>query len=154
MDKCDRDAPRSGKEHMTEQEVYNQLAPLIHEVTGVGADQVTMESGLVSDLGAESVDLLDLSFLIEEHFNITIEADEFERQAGKRLGGTPFERDGLLTAEALEELKRALPEVPANRLTPGLKKSGLSGILTVGAFVHLIQRKLNEEQQESDRVEE
>ena len=54
--------------------------PLVREVTGARR-QIRMESGLMQDLGAESLDLLDLSFLIEETFGVTIEADEFERQA-------------------------------------------------------------------------
>ena len=39
------------------------------------------ESVLVADLGAESIDLLDLSFVIEETFNVTIEGNEIEREA-------------------------------------------------------------------------
>ena len=57
---------------MTEQEIFERLIPLIREVTGVREDQIKMESGLMQDLGAESVDLLDFSFLIEETFDITI----------------------------------------------------------------------------------
>ncbi len=51
---------------MTETEVFDKLLPLIREVTGARANQVTMTSNLMEDLGAESIDLLDLSFLIEE----------------------------------------------------------------------------------------
>ncbi len=82
---------------MTEQEILKKLIPLIREVTGVREDQIKMESGLMQDLGAESVDLLDFSFLIEETFGITIEADEFEEQASKRIPEGVYEKDGLIT---------------------------------------------------------
>ena len=95
----------------------------------------------MQDLGAESVDLLDFSFLIEEAFGITIEADEFGQQAGKRFTNE-YEIDGVLTDEALEELKKALPEVPVEYLRPGLKKIEVPSVLNVAVFVHLIQRKL------------
>ena len=129
---------------MTEQEVLDKLKPLIREVTGARDDQIKMDTVLMQDLGAESIDLLDLSFLIEETFGITLEADEFEQQASKRIPGGVYEKDGYLTNEALEELRKELPEVPAEYLKPGLKKIELPSVLNVSVFVHLIQRKLAE----------
>ena len=129
-------------EAMSESEVFGKLLPLIVEVTGVDEDRIQMGSGLIMDLGAESIDLLDLGFLIEETLGVTIEADEFERQAVQQMGGVPYERDGLLTPEALEQLRRALPEVPPKELRPGMRKIDLPSLLTVAVFVHLIQRKL------------
>jgi acyl carrier protein len=133
---------------MTEQEIFEKLIPLVREVTGVREDRITMESGLMQDLGAESVDLLDFSFLIEENFGIVIDADEFEQQASEKLDSEEYERDGILTNEALEELRKALPEVPVKYLKPGLKKIELPSVLNVAVFVHIIQRKLAEKSQE------
>jgi len=135
-------------EIMTEQEIFEELTPLIREVTGVREEQIKMESSLMQDLGAESVDLLDFSFLVEETFGITIEADEFEQQSSKKLNGEEYESDGVLTDEALEELRKALPEVPAAHLKPGLKKIEVPSVLNVAVFVHLIQRKLAEKSKE------
>jgi acyl carrier protein len=134
---------------MTEQEIFIQLLPLVREVTGAKEDQIHMESNLVKDLGAESVDLLDFSFLIEETFGVIIEPDEFEQQATQRIPGGVYDQGGYLTDEALEELKKALPEVPAENFKPGLKKIELPAILNVAVFVHLIQRKLTEKLQEA-----
>jgi acyl carrier protein len=134
---------------MTETEAFGKLLPLLQEVTGARAEQVTMASNLMEDLGAESIDLLDLSFLIEETFGITIEADEFERQARQRIPGGEYERDGVLTGDALEELKKALPEVPPGKLRPGLRKIEVPSVLNVAVFVHLIQRKVGLKQREA-----
>ena len=60
---------------MTDNEVLQKLLPLIGEVTGVPDDQIRWDSVLMSDLGAESLDLLDLSFLVEEQFGILLEAE-------------------------------------------------------------------------------
>ena len=129
-------------ETMTEQGVFNRLLPLVQEVTGAKEGQVRMESGLMEDLGAESLDLLDLSFLIEETFDVTIAVDEFERRATDRMSDGVYERDGLLTEEGVAELRKALPEVPPEKIQPGMPKITVPKILTVGVFVHLIQRKL------------
>ena len=127
---------------MTENEIFEKLRPLVREVTGLGEEKIHKDSLLMHDLGAESIDLLDLSFLIEETFGVTLEGDEFERQATKRIPGGVYEKDGHLTAEALEELRKALPEVPAEYFKSGLKKIELPSILNVAVLVHLIQRKL------------
>ncbi len=134
---------------MTEQEVFTKLLPLLREVSGAREEQISMASGLMEDLGAESLDLLDLSFLIEETFDITIEADEFESQARERIPGGVYERAGDLTDEALEELKRALPEVPPEKFSKGLKRIEVPSVLNVAVFVHLIQRKVRQRDQES-----
>ena len=126
----------------TETEILEKLQPLLEEVLGVRPDQIHPHSELVTHLGAESIDLLDLTFRIEETFQVRIEANELEREAVKQLPGGIFEKDGHLTEEALAELRRAAPELDAAKLVPGLRKADLPALLTVEFFVRLIQRKL------------
>ena len=132
---------------MTEAEIFEELKPVLLEALGVAPERIRMESVLVADLGAESIDLLDLSFRIEEKFKVTIEANELEREAKKRLPGGVFEKDSFLTEEALVELRRAAPELNPARLVKGLRKTDLPSLLTVGFFVHLIVRKLAAQQE-------
>lgn len=127
---------------MTEAEIYDRLKPLIAEVTGARAEDVLFDSVLVEDLGAESIDLLDLTYLIEEEFGVTIQANELEKEAKAKIPGGVYEKDGFLTPEALEELRKALPEVDPERFVPGLRRGDLPLLLKVSVFVHLIQRKL------------
>jgi len=134
---------------MTEKEVFEKLVPLIREVTGVRADQVSMASGLMRDLGAESIDLLDLRFLIEETFGITLETDDFEGRTEGSLSGADYERDGYLTAEALAALRNALPEIDPGLLREPLRTIEVPSVLNVAVFVHLIQRKLAPQAQEA-----
>ena len=134
---------------MTEKEVFKKLVPLIREVTGVRADEVAMNSYLMRDLGAESIDLLDLSFLIEETFGITLEADEFESRTQQSISDADYERDGYLTTEALTELRNALPEIDPGLLREGLRKIEVPAVLNVAVFVHLIQHKLTVQTRET-----
>jgi acyl carrier protein len=129
---------------MNEQEIFQKLVPLIREVTGVAESKIRMESNLMEELGTESLDLLDLSFLIEENFGVILEADEFERRATERIPGGVFDRNGILTDEAVADLKKSLPEIPPEKFKLGMKKIELPGLLNVGVFVHIIQRKLDE----------
>jgi len=129
---------------MTEQEVFEKLQGLIRGVLVVKPEEITMEKTLIGDLGAQSIDLLDLSFLIEDTFQITIAPNEFEAEVRKTLPGGIYEKDGLLTEEALTELRKRLPEVDQTLLKTGFRKAELPTILTVGVFVHLIQRKIDE----------
>jgi acyl carrier protein len=127
---------------MDEQTIFDRLLPLVREVTGVPEHQIRRDSNLMDDLGAESLDLLDLSFLIEEAFGVTIASDEFERQAKTQRPGLVYERNGLLTEEGAVELRRALPEVPPDKIQSGMAKAAVPRVLNVAVFVHLIERKL------------
>ncbi|HNQ90110.1 MAG TPA: acyl carrier protein [Verrucomicrobiota bacterium] len=127
---------------MTKQEIFDTLKPLIVSVLGVPPERVRLESVLVTDLGAESIDLLDLSFLIEETFHVHIEANEIEREAQRRLPDGAYEKDGYLTGAALDEIRKAMPELDASKLVPGLRKADLPALLPVSFFVNLIARKL------------
>ncbi len=129
---------------MTEKEVFEKLLPLIQEVTGATEERIRMESCLMEDLGAESLDLLDLSFLMEETFGVTIASNEFEQRATEQMPVGTYEREGLLTEEGVAKLRLALPEVSLEKIQPGMPKITVPKILTVGVFVHLIQRKLAE----------
>ena len=123
-------------------EILEQLKPLLVEVLGVRPDDIHRHSELVADLGAESIDLLDLTFRVEESFNVRIEANELEREAIQQMPGGVYEKDGYLTDEALVEIRRAAPELDQAKLVTGLRKADIPSLLTVGFFVSLIQRKL------------
>jgi acyl carrier protein len=127
---------------MTEPAIFQELKPLLVEVLGLAPETIRLESVLVADLGAESIDLLDLTFRIEERFKVRIESNEIEREAVKRLHGAPYELDGLLTEEALAEIRSALPELDAGKIVKGLRKTDLPSLLTVSFFVRLVARKM------------
>jgi acyl carrier protein len=127
---------------MTNEEIFGDLKPLLVEVLGVAPEQIRLESVLVSDLGAESIDLLDLSFRIEEKFDVRIEANEIERDALQRLPGGLYEKDGRLTEAALGEIQKSLPGLDPGKFPNGVRKMDLPSLLTVSFFVLLIARKL------------
>ena len=129
---------------ITEHEILERMTPLLVEVLGVAPEKIRPESVLVADLGAESIDLLDLSFRLEEAFEVRLEANEIEREVRGRLPGGVYEKDGRLTAEALAAIRAGWPELDGSQLTLGLRKMDLPALLTVRFFVRLVARKLAE----------
>jgi acyl carrier protein len=107
---------------------------------------VHYEDRVIADLGADSLDLLDLVFQLERRFAIKISPRGIEKRVQTELGEKPLEIDGVYTPEALALLRRSLPEVPADELPDGLPMNRLPHVFRVSTFVNLVVR-LREETQ-------
>lgn len=70
---------------MTMEEIFNTMRQLIAEQFALDLDEITMESSFVDDLGADSVDLVELVMAMEEEFEIG-EIDEEDLQSLKTVG--------------------------------------------------------------------
>ena len=70
---------------MTMEEIFNTMRQLIAEQFALDLDEITMESSFVDDLGADSVDLVELVMAMEEEFEIG-EIDEEDLQGLKTVG--------------------------------------------------------------------
>lgn len=128
---------------MTEPEpVLQRVRHEIAESLGIDPDTVSPDQSLLLDLGADSLDLLDMVFRFEEAFNIRIERGQIETRIRDAMGGEPYETDGILTPKALELLRAELPEVPAERFHPGLRSSEVVSLFTVRTLVRLVERHL------------
>lgn len=129
---------------MSREEVTDGVRECIATVLDVNGDPIRMESRLIDDLGADSLDLLDLSFQLEQRFQISISPRGMEKRAQAALGDTPLEVDGVYTPEALAELRKALPEVPADELADGLTVAELPRRFRVATMVNVVCRLLEE----------
>ena len=70
---------------MTPETIFKTMQDLIAEQFAIDADEVTLESSFVDDLGADSVDLVELVMAMEEEFDIG-EIDEEDLQSLKTVG--------------------------------------------------------------------
>ena len=131
---------------MSREEVFAGVRECLVAALDVEPGAVRQEQRIVGDLGADSLDLLDLTFQLERRFGVAISPREVERRARQRLGGAPLEADGVYTPEALAEIRRALPEVPAEELAPGLAPADLPRRLRVATMVNLVCRLLQEKE--------
>lgn len=125
---------------MTRDEILEGVRESLSRVLDMDASGVKEDARLTGDLGADSLDMLDLIFQLEQRFKIRISPRDIERRAREGLGGAPFEVDGVYTPEALAELRAALPEVPPEELHEGLHTAALPRTFRVATFVNIVAR--------------
>lgn len=130
---------------MSREELFIQVRECVAKVVGREPGEIQQQSRIIDDLGADSLDLLDLIFQLEQKFKIRISPGDIERRTRKILGETPLEIDGVYTPQALAELRRAMPEVPAAEMAEGLTVADLPRRFRVETFMNLVER-LREEQ--------
>ena len=114
-------------------------------VVDTDPSNVHEDDRILEDLGADSLDLLDLVFQLEQRFKIKISPRDIERRAQKELGGIPLEVEGVYTPEAIEQLRRTMPEVPREELSHGLRSVDLPRSFRVSTFIRWVARLMEEQ---------
>lgn len=128
---------------MDSQHIFEQIKQSIIEVLLVqDPSTITPDSSLIGDLGADSIDFLDLVFQLEEKFTIKISKAEVNMFASMGLSEHESHINGVLTATALERLQTLLPEVSPAVFQPGLKLADVPRLITVRTFIRIVERKL------------
>jgi acyl carrier protein len=130
---------------MTRDEIVAGVRDCVATALDIDVGTVHEDDKVAEDLGADSIDLLDLVFQLEQRFGIKISPRGIERRAKEQLGETPLEIDGVYTPEALAQLRRELPEIPESELAPGLEMTRLPRLFRVTTFVNLVGRLMEEQ---------
>jgi acyl carrier protein len=124
-------------------ELYTKVHASVADVLAIDPAKVTRTASLIDDLGAESIDFLDLLFRLESDFKVKIPRDGI-RVAAQDGMADGFERGGILTDEALERLRILMPEVPPDRFKPGLRAQQIPSLFTAETFVRLVAWRLGD----------
>lgn len=111
------------------------------EVLAIDAAKITPGASLIDDLGAESLDFLDLVFRLETEYRVKIPRDGILLTAREGLA-SGFDQSGVLSNDALERLRLLMPEVPPERLAPGLRSHQIPNLFTTETFVRLVAWRL------------
>jgi acyl carrier protein len=123
-------------------EIYTRVASVLVESLNADEEAITPVATLHGDLGAESIDLLDIVFRLECEFGIRIEGDElfpasiFQRNAG-------FVQDGKVTDSGLVHLRSQLPYADLKHLADDRRASAIPDLFTVGLVTRFIAWKLS-----------
>ena len=117
--------------------VYEVVRKCFCEALELEMDEVVYSAKILDDLGAESLDLLDVVFRLERAFDIQIPRGGLSEQA-KMVDGQPGEVDGRLTEAGAAKLREIMPEVPAAEIHAGMKSTELGKVFRVGTFVHIV----------------
>ncbi|MCL2304764.1 MAG: acyl carrier protein [Planctomycetaceae bacterium] len=124
----------------TKEEVFTGVREALVEALAVDEEEVTMEATLVDDLGAESIDLLDIVFRLEKIFSIKIDRSELIPE--DLLSDARYVVDGKLTANGLEELKKRMPDKDFGDFEKNPMVQNISKILTVADMCVLVENKI------------
>lgn len=126
--------------------VYPRVREIIADVLVINEEDVSLASRLIVDLGAESIDFLDLVFQLEKEFSIKIPRGQLEKNARGDMPEEEFEKGGVLTPKGLVALKLYLSEVPEENFKPQLKVSEIPILFSVETFCKLIVSAMNEKE--------
>jgi acyl carrier protein len=96
----------------------------------------------LQDLGAESLDFLDVAFRLEKELRIRMPRLNVLQRAEDHFGAGVLVKDGLVTHAGLDILGRTMPEVDPARLVPGLRAAELGTLLSANTFVRVVRRML------------
>src|SRR5947207_5448991 len=124
-------------------ELHKHVLACVADVLAIDPGKITPSASLIDELGAESLDFLDLVFRLETDFKVKIPRDGIRLIAQDGLADG-FEQAGVLTPAALERLQILMPEISKARLSPGLKSHQLPNLFTAETFVRLVAWRLAE----------
>ncbi len=126
---------------MSRDEIFQKVQEVLVDALGVDESEVTAKSTLMADLGAESIDFLDIVFRLEKAFAIKIPREELF-PAESLMNNPELISNGKLTAVGLAELRTKMPhtDIAEFQKDPSINKLG--SLFTVSAIVNYIDTKL------------
>lgn len=125
--------------------VFAAVRQCFCEALELDTDEVEWDAKVLDDLGAESLDLLDVVFRLERTFDIQIPRGGIEAEMRMTHEG-PGEVDGRLTAAGCRQLQKMMPEVPSEEIFEGMKVSELGTVFRVGTFYQIVTSLLEAKQ--------
>ena len=125
----------------TQDEIYSKVSATLVEALNVDEEDIKPTATLQGDLGAESIDFLDIVFRLEREFGIKIPRNELFPESIFQ-GDPEFVQDGKVTSKGLEELRTRMPFADLSQFEKDPKMSHLGDLFTVDLITRYIQGKL------------
>jgi acyl carrier protein len=125
----------------SQEEIYSKVSATLVEALNVDEEEIKPTSTLQGDLGAESIDFLDIVFRLEREFGIKIPRGELFPESIFQ-GDPEFVQNGRVTAKGLAELKARMPFADLAKFEANPELSGISDLFTVEMITRYIQGKL------------
>ena len=125
----------------TPDQIPARVTTMLVQSLGVDAEDITPAASLLGDLGAESIDLLDIVFRLEREFGITIPRGELFIEPASP-GEADFARDGRVTAEGLAALSARMPYADLSGLELDRRLDSVLDLFTVDLLIRYVTWKL------------
>jgi acyl carrier protein len=121
-------------------EIARKVREIVAEALALDPATVKNESLLMADLGAESLDYLDIVFKIERTFGIQITRGEMQKAARGDMTEEEFAPNGVISEKGLERLRELMPE-SKDRIVLGLRPVQILGLFSVQTFIRMVEAK-------------
>ena len=125
----------------TADEIFAKVRETLVDALGVDDDEINPEATLVGDLGAESIDFLDIVFRLEREFGIKIPRNELFPESIFQ-GDPDFVMDGKVTEKGLRELREKMPFADISKFEKNPELTAISDLFTVEMIAKYIEGKL------------
>src|SRR3954468_23367181 len=126
---------------MTKEEIYTKVAGTLVEALNVDEDEIKPNATLQGDLGAESIDFLDIVFRLEREFGIKIPRGELFPESIFQ-GDPEFVQAGKITTKGMTELRTKMPYADLSKFEANPDFDGLRDLFTVDLISRYIQAKV------------
>ena len=127
---------------MSRDEIYTKVQAVLVDALGVDEEEVTPNAVIRDDLGAESIDFLDIMFRLEKAFGIKIPRGEM---IPENLANDPnVVANGVVTPAGIAMLKSKMPHSDFSDFERDPKLDNMSKLFTVNAIVNYVQQKLEQ----------
>ncbi len=127
---------------MTRDEIYDKVKAVLVDALGVDDEEITPSAIIKDDLGAESIDFLDIIFRLEKAFGIKIPRGEMMPE---NLASDPnLVQNDTITPAGIEALKSKMPHSDFTEFEKDPKVDNLSKLFTVDAIVNYVEQKLKQ----------
>lgn len=125
---------------MTRDEIFGKVRTVLVDALAVDEDEVTLQASLVRDLGAESIDFLDIVFKLEQAFNFKISQGELFPE---NVSQDPkFVQNGKVTPDGIKVIQAKLPHVDFSPWEKDPSVAKLAELFTVETLVNFVQKKV------------
>jgi len=124
----------------TQEEIFAKVQEALVDALGVDEDEVTPEATLVGDLGAESIDFLDIVFRLEKSFDIKIPRDELFPE--DILTSTEYVESGRLNEAGVAALADRMPFADLSKFSANPMVQDFSNLLTVQDMCRYVEGKM------------
>ncbi|MGE0758142.1 MAG: acyl carrier protein [Pirellulaceae bacterium] len=124
----------------TKEDVFEKVKTALTEALGVDEEEVSPEATMVGDLGAESIDFLDIVFRLEKAFGIEIPRSELFPE--DILTNAEYVQDGKVTATGISELKKRMPFADLTKFEQNPVVQDFGNLLTVSDLCRYVERKV------------
>jgi acyl carrier protein len=127
---------------MSRDDIFDKVREVLVDALGVDDNEVTTDATLMGDLGAESIDFLDIVFRLEKAFSIKVPREELF-PVESLLNNPELVSNGKLTPQGLTELRQRVPHTDLTEFEKNPDINKLADLFTVNAIVNYVDSRLN-----------